>query len=293
METQILQFFENLRTGFGTACAFVFSLFGETLFLVVLICLLYWIYEKKFGEKLVLTAFSSMTINSFLKLLIARPRPYTKEAGKIVSRLDIDAGPLLSTTDLAPLESCPSGHSQMSAGMFFTAAFRYKKWWAWLVFPLATLGVMWSRMYFGVHYPTDVLFGAALGILFACVWEFIYQQYENKKWWIFGGFALLSIIFMCVFHSNKSMVEICACTVAAAICLPIENKFVKFEDAKGAKNRVLRALIGLGCVGAVYCIFSFLPFAFLELLPWKFVKYFCTVSVATLLVPFLFKKAKV
>ena len=292
MEAQILQFFENLRTGFGTACAFVFSLFGETLFLVVLICMLYWIYEKKFGEKLVLTAFSSMTVNSFLKLMIARPRPYTDQAGKVVSRKELEVGPLFSTKDLAPLESCPSGHSQMSAGMFFTAAFRYKKWWAWVIFPLATLGVMWSRMYFGVHYPTDVLLGAALGIFFACVWEFIYQQFEKQKWYIFAGFALLSIVFMCIFHNNKGMVEICACTVAAAICMPLEDKFIKFEDAKGAKNRILRALIGLGCVGAVYCIFSFLPFHFLELLPWKFVKYFLTVSTATLLVPFLFKKIK-
>ena len=286
---QILQFIENLRTAFGTACAFVFSLFGETLFLVVLICLLYWLYQKKFGEKLILTSFSSMTLNSFLKLAIARPRPYT--TGK-VSRLELDAGPLFSTTDLAALESCPSGHSQMGAGMFFTAAFHFKKRWAWVVFPLATLGVMWSRLYFGVHYPTDVLFGAALGALFACLWEFIYQKHEKQKWYIFAGFALLSIIFTCIFPTSKSMVEICACTTAAAICLPIENKYICFEDAKGAKNRILRALIGLGCVGAVYCLFSFLPLAFLELLPWKFVKYFLTVSVATLLVPFLFKKLK-
>lgn len=290
MEMQILQFFENLRTGFGTASAFVFSLFGETLFLVVLICLLYWIYEKQFGEKLVITSFSSMTVNSFLKLLIARPRPYT--TGK-VSRVEIDADPLLSTTELAPYESCPSGHSQMSAGLFFTAAFRYKKWWAWVLFPLLTLGVMWSRLYFGVHYPTDVIFGAYMGILFALFWELIYKKYSKAKWWIFGGFAILSIIFTCIYHDNKGMVEICACTVAAALCLPIENKFIKFEDAKGAKNRIFRALIGLGCVGAVYCLFSFLPFEFLELLPWKFVKYFLTVSTATLLVPFLFKKLKV
>ncbi len=289
MEMSILQFFENLRNGFGTACAFAFSLFGETLFLVVLICLLYWIYEKKLGEKLVLVSFSSMTVNSFIKLAVARPRPYT--TGK-VSRVEIDADPLLSTTELMPYESFPSGHSQMSAGMFFTGAFRYKKWWAWVLFLLLTLGVMWSRLYFGVHYPTDVLVGAALGILFACFWELTYQKFEKAKWYIFAGFALLSIVFTCIFHTNKSMVEICACTLASAICLPIENKFIKFEDAKGAKNRILRALVGLGCVGAVFALFSFLPFGFLELLPWKFAKYFLTVSAATLLVPFLFKKLK-
>ena len=289
MEISILQFFESIRNAFGTACAFVFSLFGETLFLVVLICLIYWIYEKRLGEKLVIVSFSSMTVNTIAKLAVARPRPYT--TGK-VSRVDLDAGPLLSTTDLAPYESFPSGHSQMSAGMFFTGAFRYKKWWAWVLFPLLTLGVMWSRLYFGVHYPSDVLVGAAMGALFAVFWEFTHRKFEKAKWYIFAGFALLSIVFAIIFNENKSMIEICACTVASAICLPLENKFIHFEDAKGVKNRLLRALIGLVCVGAVYALFSFLPFEFLDLLIWKFVKYFLTVSVATLLVPFLFKKLK-
>ena len=289
MEISILQFFESLRNGFGTACAFVFSLFGETLFLVVLICLIYWIYEKQLGEKLVMVSFSSMSVNSFLKAAVARPRPYT--TGK-VSRLDIDAGPLLSTTDLMPNASFPSGHSQMSAGMFFTGAFRYKKWWAWVIFPLLTLGVMWSRLYFGVHYPSDVLVGAALGALFAIFWELIYQKFGKAKLYIFAGFALLSIVFAIIFRTDKSMIELCACTVASAICLPIENKWIRFENAKGVKNRIFRALIGLICVGGVYALFSFLPFDFLDLLVFKFIKYFLTVSMAILPVPLLFKKLK-
>lgn len=290
MEIAILQFFETLRTGAGTAFAFLFSLFGETLFLVVLICLLYWIYEKDFGEKLVVVSFSSMSVNGFLKLVVARPRPYT--TGK-VNRLDIDAGPLLSTTELQPYESFPSGHSQMSAGMFITAAFRYKKAWAWILFPCLTLCVMLSRLYFGVHYPTDVLAGAALGGLFACFWELIYTKCPKAKCYVFAAFALLSVVFVCIFPTNKGLVEICACTVAAAICMPIENKWIQFKDADCAKHRVLRAVLGLACVGAVYGAFSFLPFAFLEHLAWKFVKYFLTVAIGTLLVPFLFKKLKI
>ncbi len=288
METLILQFFETLRCGFGTFLAVLFSLFGETMFLVVLICLVYWIYEKKLGERLVLVTFSSMSVNSGIKAAVGRPRPYT--TGK-VSRLKID-NPLISTVDLAPLESFPSGHSQMGAGLFFTGAFRYKKLWAWIVFPVLTLGVMLSRLYFGVHYPTDVLVGAFLGILFACIWEFIYQSYENKKYYVFAGFALLSILLSILFPS-KSMIELCACSIASAICLPLENKFIAFEDASGVKNRVFRALVGIVCVGIVFGGFSFLPFAFLERWAWKFVKYFLTITVATLLVPFLFKKLKI
>ena len=69
----------------------------------------------------------------------------------------------------------------MSAGLFFTSAFRLKKAWAWLLAPVLTLLVMCSRMYLGVHYPTDVLAGAALGIAFSCLWEFIYRKFPRLR----------------------------------------------------------------------------------------------------------------
>ena len=288
MELTILQFFEMIRCGFADFLACLFSLFGETLFLVVLICLVYWIYDKKLGERLVLTSFSSMPVNGGIKSAVSRPRPYTTG---LVSRVEID-NPLISTLELAPYESFPSGHSQMSAGLFFSGAFHYRKKWAWILFPLLTLGVMLSRLYFGVHYPSDVLVGATLGAAFAFFWDWMYQKHEDKIYLVFAGFALLSILLAFLFP-NKSQVELCACAVATAICLPLENKFVGFENATGVKNRIYRVLVGLVCVGVVYGGFSVLPFEFLELLGWKFVKYFLTIVMATLVTPYLFKKFKI
>lgn len=288
MEISILQFFENLRCAFFTVFAFLFSLFGETLFLVVLICLIYWLVDKKLGEKLVIVSFSSMSVNGFLKTVVARPRPFT--TGK-VTRLDIDS-PILSTTNLHAYESFPSGHSQMSAGMFFTGAFHFHKKWSWIIFPLLTVGVMLSRLYFGVHYPTDVLVGATLGIAFACFWEYIFRKQDKLIYPVLFGFALLSIV-LSVIAPSKSMLELCGCLCATAIGLPIENKYIKFENATSGKNRAFRALLGLACVGAVFGAFSLLPFAFLELWGWKLVKYFLTVLTGVLLVPFLFKTLKI
>lgn len=288
MELTILQFFESIRSSAGDLAACFFSLFGETLFLVVLICLIYWVVDKKLGERLVLTSFSSMPVNGGIKSAVARPRPYV---GGGVSRVEID-NPLISTTELAPYESFPSGHSQMSAGLFFSAAFHTRKKWGWILFPLLTLGVMLSRLYFGVHYPTDVLVGATLGIAFACFWDWMYRKHEGKIYLVFALFALLSIALAILFP-NKSQIEICACAVATAICLPIENKFVNFQNATSGKNKLFRILIGIGCVGLVFGAFSFLPFEFLEELSWKFVKYFLTVATATLIVPYLFKKLKI
>ena len=288
MELIILQFFESIRCGFADFLACLFSLFGETLFLVVLICLIYWVFDKKLSERLVLTSFSSMPVNGGLKSAVARPRPYVNGG---VSRVEVDNF-LISTTELASYESFPSGHSQMSAGLFFSGAFHFRKKWAWITFPWLTLGVMLSRLYFGVHFPSDVLVGATMGIAFAAFWDWMYRKYESKIYCVFAGFALLSIVLAIVFP-NKSQIELCACAVATAICLPVENKWIGFENTDSLKNKLLRALLGVACVGVVFGGFSFLPFAFLEGLFWKFVKYFLTVSTATLLVPFLIKKLKI
>ena len=288
METLILQFFESMRSPVGTFFAAALSLFGEALFLVVLICLVYWLVDKKLGERLVVTSFSSLVCNSFLKGVIARPRPY--QAG-VVSRVELD-NPLISTMDLNPLESFPSGHSQMGSGLFSTCALYLRKPWAWILAPLLILGVMWSRMYLGVHYLTDTLCGAALGVIFAVFWDFIYRKAENKKYLILLILSGISILLTLI-SPTKAMYEFTGCTIAAAIALPMENRSVQFENAKGVKNRILRALVGLACVGVVFGAFSFLPFAFLDLYIWKFVKYFVTVLVGALLVPFLFVKLKI
>ena len=110
MEQSILEFFESLRSPFGNILAGAFSLFGETLVLVALISLVYWIIDKDFGERLVLVSFSSMSANAFLKGVVARPRPY---AAGIVSRVEIDS-PLLSTVNLEADMSFPSARSTYS-----------------------------------------------------------------------------------------------------------------------------------------------------------------------------------
>ena len=289
MEITILQFIAQMRSELATIVACIFSLFGESLFLVALICLIYWVVDKKLGERLVFVSFSSMPVNGGLKGLVARPRPYTTG---LVSRVEVD-NPLISTMSLDPYASFPSGHSQMSAGLFVSTACHIRKKWAAILFVVLTVGVMCSRLYLGVHYPTDVLVGAILGTLFALFWDWMYRKHESKVSLVFALFALLSIGLAFLFPDDKSQIELCACAVGAAICIPLEHKFVKFENAKSGKARLLRLLVGFVCVGIVFGGFSLLPFEFLEGLEWKFAKYFLTITAATLVAPALFKKLKI
>lgn len=119
---------------------------------------------RKIGIMSAVALFSSLFINNLIiKNVVARPRPYTA-----VKNLSI----------LIPRPSdysFPSGHTASSfaaATVFFR---NLPKKWGTLAIVLAGL-IGFSRMYLGVHYPTDVLAGATIGVLLARMAEYIVKK---------------------------------------------------------------------------------------------------------------------
>jgi undecaprenyl-diphosphatase len=89
----------------------------------------------------------------WLKSRTSRPRPY--QARTAIRR---GADPLDNF-------SFPSGHT-LHAASFSILAIAYFPPAAWLCLPFAAL-VAASRLVLGLHYPTDVLAGAAIGAALA------------------------------------------------------------------------------------------------------------------------------
>ncbi|MBB1245028.1 phosphatase PAP2 family protein [Streptomyces durbertensis] len=101
-------------------------------------------------------ALASAATNTVGKWTVRRARPV------------VDAVPLVRRLSRQPLTtSFPSGHSA-SAAAFATGVALESAGWGAAVAPLAA-SVAFSRVYTGVHYPADVLAGAALGVTAALV----------------------------------------------------------------------------------------------------------------------------
>jgi undecaprenyl-diphosphatase len=116
------------------------------------------------------TAISGELFNFVLKHTFNRPRP------TVVPHLSI----------LSP--SFPSGHAMESAIVYLTlgavlmrvAKRRVTKMYALGVAVLLTVLVGVSRVYLGVHYPTDVIAGWTAGFMWASVCWLVAQRFETR-----------------------------------------------------------------------------------------------------------------
>ncbi len=93
-----------------------------------------------------------------LKYLVRRTRPYVR-----FSNVDSRAG------DIARRDpySFPSGHAAVSFALATSWTLSHPKWYVVAPGYLWAMTVALSRVWLGVHYPSDVFFGAVLGMAIA------------------------------------------------------------------------------------------------------------------------------
>lgn len=106
---------------------------------------------RKLGIMILLAiAVEVLACNILLKPLIARPRPF--EVNTIIQLLIPAPGDY----------SFPSGHAAVSFAAASVWFFSRSKGWMGVVLLAAIIS--FSRLYLYVHYPSDVLAGAAIGV---------------------------------------------------------------------------------------------------------------------------------
>lgn len=287
MDTAVLQGLENIRCAFLDVFFAVFTALGEELIVAAAIAVIYICFDKRLGERALLTVMTASCLTTGIKSAVRRVRPY---AAGTVTRVDIDNA-FVSTLDLDADMSFPSGHATATSGFFSTLALNFRRKWPIALCAAFTLLVVLSRLYLGVHYPTDVLCGLAIGIGCAFVWDFVYYRWYHYRLYVYLGIALLTLPLLFIQKTaTESMFQISALTLATAFGLLIEDNFIRFENTPLWWQRGLRlAVTGLVALVVFLPLHLWLPEG-----NWSdFLKYFLTVFAALTVAPFLIRVLKI
>lgn len=171
---------EHLRTALGSVLLPLWSNLGNAglIWIVAALLLLCFPRTRRAGA-LALSGMllSLLFVNGIIKHLVARERPWLVVEGLVT---------LLRSSDP---NSFPPGHTS-AAFAFSTAMCRYLDAGVAKVLSVAAAALMgWSRLYVGVHFPSDVLAGAVIGVLCGLLASWLYKRFFQKRFSLGQGGA--------------------------------------------------------------------------------------------------------
>ncbi len=148
-----IQFIQTLQTLSPTLDGLMkfFSFLGTFEFYLLLIPFLYWVVSASVGFRVLLLLIGTDFLGIFFKQLLHQPRPYWVG--------DVQA--LAEETSYG----IPSTHASDSLAVWGYLVYWINKAWMWVLTGVVVLLIGISRMYLGVHFPTDVLGGWVLSLV--------------------------------------------------------------------------------------------------------------------------------
>ena len=151
----------------------IISLFGKHGMFLIALALILALFKKtrRFGTAMCAGLFlGALFVNIYLKVAIARPRPYTIDFYK---QLWMTVGQNVES------DFCfPSGHTNAAFAAMVPVFILGKKRWSWL-------GI--SRIYLVVHFPSDVVGGMITGTIAGMIGTFC--ALIAPKWWYRWSFV--------------------------------------------------------------------------------------------------------
>lgn len=173
------------------------SAIGSEYFYFAALPIIITMINRKIGIRIALMILVSVTINSLLKHWIAEPRPFLLDPS--VAVIDEDG------------YGFPSGHTQQAAMFWGLTAIYLRKWWVSVLaaFFVALVGL--SRVYLGVHYPTDVLGSLVIAGILLLNYQLIVQY--GRRWWepktryLFSALIIAFAVLASIVSPVKDMIS--------------------------------------------------------------------------------------
>ncbi len=275
MELEILRTIQKIHNPFLDAFFQLITIFGEEIFLVPMLAMVYWTLNKKLGEKIGYIVLSSVTLNSVLKGFFNLDRPIGEEGIRTLR------------PETATGQSFPSGHSQgaATAGASISYYLKNKRVTIFAILLVALVG--FSRLYLGVHYPKDVIVGILLGSLVTFIGVKLLEKFNALNvYWI----TLLAFLPLLIFDQSENFIKSIGAFAGFVLGITFEKKLVNFTIDTSWLKKVIRIVIGLIFI---VLIRSGLKMIFPQLMIFDFIRYTFLTFFAIGFYPWVFTKLKI
>lgn len=295
---EILLFFQSIRSDILTMLFTTFTICTETMSVILIATILYWCIDKKCGQRLLFALISSITINSIIKNNLKVKRPIGSE-GLESMRIETATG-----------YSFPSGHTQTATTVWVSIMEYFKNKWIIILGIIMILGAGVSRLYLGVHWPSDVLGGLIIGTIISLAFVKIFDYIDETKSYYILFIILIVFGVIVYFIQEKDLIKYFGMCTGFVLGYIVEDKFINFTTKESNKQvsiftnkkakiklstKVFRFILGIVTLGLVYVVFKYLEVLLFQnskesiLIMSAYIRYFLVVFWGMAGVPALFK----
>ena len=273
MELEILKAIQSIANPFFDWLFEMITILGEQTTIIIAIAIIYWAFNKRFALFIVYSTLTNTLVNGVIKGIFNRKRPIGEPGIRSLR------------TETATGHSFPSGHTQQATGFYGSMAQYINKKGVYIFVGLLILLIGFSRLYLGVHWPTDVLCGAIFGIITLLITNYLFNKVEDKALLFIGTFIVfLPTVF---FVPSADLIKALGAFGGVALGTFIETRFVNFSEEGTTFKKIIRVILGIVFVLAVKVLTKKL---FPDTLTFDFVRYMILTLALIGIYPAIFKK---
>ena len=218
---------------------------GEEAFFLVVLPFLYWCIDRSVGARITLLFLLSAWINASAKIIVDQPRPFEYDT-RIKKLAEAGGGGL------------PSGHTQGAVVFWGYLAATYSRPCLWIIAAVLIILIPLSRLYLGMHFPTDLLGGYVIGAVLLTL--FLYLEDSITKWvqklslvWQLGLAICLPALMAALSPGwEKNCITAAATMMGMSVGFVLEQRFIGFETTGTWQHRILRLFVGIAVIMAVW-----------------------------------------